>query len=108
MDKIDKYLSEASKYKHSMWLDDDGNPLSRKEMLKKKKKMPTEREVLKSMNNIEFSTLKTAYYGIADHMDKLAEMLNSLNGDTGMFGKDLELAVKARNAFRKISLGKYL
>jgi hypothetical protein len=102
MDKINKYLGEGnSKYKHGMWLDADGNPME-------KGKKPTEKEVLRSMGAIEGNTLKTAYYGVGDHIEKLAIMLNGLNGDTGLFGNDLKYAVKARDAFRKITLGKYV
>jgi len=67
-----------------------------------------EKDVLSSMGTIEANTLKTAYYGVGDHIEKLAIMLNGLTGDTGLFGKDLKFAVQARDAFRKISLGKYL
>lgn len=70
--------------------------------------MTTEKEALSSMGTIEANTLKNAYYGVGDHIEKLAIMLNGLTGDTGLFGKDLKNAVKARDAFRKITLGKYL
>ncbi len=83
MDKIDKYLNERNI-------------------------MTTEKEVLSQMGTIEANTLKTAYYGVGDHIEKLAIMLNGLTGDSGLFGKDLKNAVKARDAFRKITLGKYI
>jgi len=95
MDNVDKYLGEAVS----------------KEMARsavKKVKGMKEKDVIKSMNVIEANTLKTAYYGVGDHIEKLAIMLNELCGDTGYFCKDLKFAVQARDAFRKISLGKYL
>ena len=67
-----------------------------------------EKEALSTMNDIEYSTLKRAYYGVGDHIEKLGKSLNSLNGQTGMFGNDLKHIVKARDAFRKISLGRYI
>jgi hypothetical protein len=67
-----------------------------------------ESDALKSMNNIKANTLRTAYYGVGDHIEKLAIMLNELCGDTGLFCKDLKLAVQARDAFKKITLGKYI
>lgn len=79
MDKLDKYLTESK-----------------------------EKDVLSNMNNIKANTLRTAYYGVGDHIEKLAIMLNELCGDTGVFCNDLKNAVKARDAFRKLTIGKYV
>lgn len=79
MDKVQKYMNEESK----------------------------EKEALSMMNNVEYSTLKRAYYGVADNIEQLGKSLNSLNGETGLFGKELKAIVKARDAFRKIDLFKY-
>ena len=79
MDKVNKYLNESK-----------------------------EKDALKSIGNRHSLKLKDAYYGVGDHIENLAIMLNNLTGETGEFGKDLKLAVQARDAFRKITLGKYL
>ena len=92
---LEKYLNEAI-------------PKSQIRSAVKKVKGMKEKDVIKSMNVIEANTLKTAYYGVGDHIEKLAIMLNELCGDTGYFCKDLKFAVQARDAFRKIDLGKYL
>lgn len=81
MSKIDKYLKEATS---------------------------KEREVLSAMNDIEFNTLKRAYYGVADNIEQLGTSLNALNGETGLFGNDLKNIVKARDAFRKLTIGRYV
>jgi hypothetical protein len=67
-----------------------------------------EKEAIKSLSPSYGAELKAAYYGVADHIEKLAIQLNNLTGETGLFGKDLGLAVKARDAFNKITLGKYI
>ena len=67
-----------------------------------------ENEALSMMNNIDFNALQTAYYGVADHIEQLGRSLNSVNGDTGLFGEDLKNIVKARDAFRKLKIGRYL
>lgn len=79
MDKIDKYLNESKEW-----------------------------DALKNWNQKDANDLKNAYYGVADNIETLASQLNALNGDTGFFGKDLGLAVKARDAFRKLILGKHI
>lgn len=61
-----------------------------------------------AINPEDANKLRDAYYGVVDHIEKLANATNVLTGDTGEFGKDLKLAVQARDAFRKITLGKYL
>lgn len=84
MDKLDKYLNEAiskEKININQWA---------------------------IVNKKEANELRNAYYGVADHIEKLANAANILTGDTGMFGNDLKNAVKARDAFRKITLGKYI
>jgi len=95
MNTIEKYLGEAVSREQA------------RSAVKKVKGMK-EKDVIGSMNVIKANTLKTAYYGVGDHIEKLAVMLNELCGDTDYFCKDLKLAVQARDAFRKISLGKYL
>lgn len=79
MDKIDKYLKESK-----------------------------ETDAIRNWDQADANALRESYYGVGDHIEELANQLNSLTGDTGLFGKDLGLAVKARDAFRKISLGKYV
>ena len=54
------------------------------------------------------NSLRIAYYGVMQHIETLANELNVLVGDTGEFSKDLRNAVKARDAFRKLTLGKYI
>jgi len=95
MNTIDKYLKEDI-------------PRSKIRAAVKDVKNMREKDVLKNMGTIEANTLRTAYYGVGDHIEKLAIMLNELCGDTGYFCKDLKFAVQARDAFRKITLGKYL
>ena len=95
MNIIDKYLKEDI-------------PRSKIRAAVKDVKNMREKDVLKNMGTIEANTLRTAYYGVGDHIEKLAIMLNELCGDTGYFCKDLKFAVQARDAFRKITLGKYL
>jgi hypothetical protein len=79
MDKVDKYLKESK-----------------------------EKDALKSWNSDDFTALRDSYYGVMENIETLASQLNALNGDTGLFGKDLNLAVKGRDAFRKLTLGKYV
>ena len=67
-----------------------------------------EKEALSAMNDISYSTMKRAYYGIGDNIEQLGKSLNQLNGESGLFGDDLKNIVKARDAFRKIKLGRYL
>ncbi len=67
-----------------------------------------ESEAISDLNEIEYNTLKRSYHGISDNIEQLGKSLNSLNGNTGLFGSDLKHIVKARDAFRKLSLGKHL
>ena len=67
-----------------------------------------EKEALSAMNDISYSTMKRDYYGIGDNIEQLGKSLNQLNGESGLFGDDLKNIVKARDAFRKIKLGRYL
>jgi len=88
MDKLDKYLGEARKIKKQ-----------------------TDRKVVQdwSWENTEKATaLQKSYYGVMDHIENLAVWLNDLTGDTGLFGNDLKNAVKARDALRKLTIGKYV
>ena len=64
-----------------------------------------EKEELSLLNDIEHSTLKRAYYGVADNIEQLGKSLNSINGQTGLFAEDLKHIVKARDAFRKMKIG---
>lgn len=66
-----------------------------------------EREALSVMSDIEYSTLKRAYYGVADNIEQLGKSLNAVNGKTGLFDEDLKNIVKARDAFRKLKLERY-
>ena len=79
MDKVNKYLTESK-----------------------------ENDALKSWGNDDFNALRNSYYGVMENIETLASQLNALNGDTGLFGKDLNLAVKARDLYRKLTLGKYV
>lgn len=67
-----------------------------------------ENDAIRNWDNDDTNALRDAYYGVMENIETLASQLNALTGDTGEFSKDLKLAVKARDAFRKISLGKYL
>jgi hypothetical protein len=129
IDTIDKYLNEGKveynsikspkkpfKYKDKWYNRDEMKKMgldkeASKAIMKNEDKYLSESkesDALKSMNNIKANTLRTAYYGVGDHIEKLAIMLNELCGDTGLFCKDLKLAVQARDAFKKITLGKYI
>jgi len=79
MDKINKYLTESK-----------------------------ERDAIQSLDRGDMSDLRDSYYGVGDHIERLAMALNVLVGETGEFGKDLKLAVQARDAYRKINLGRYV
>jgi hypothetical protein len=79
MDKINKYLNESK-----------------------------EKDAIRGMDNDDAINLKDSYYSVADEIENLANNLNVLVGETGLFVKDLKLAVQARDAFRKMTLGKYI
>jgi len=67
-----------------------------------------EKDAIMNWDRDDANALRDSYYGVMEHIETLASQLNAINGDTGLFGKDLGLAVKARDAFRKLSLGKYV
>lgn len=67
-----------------------------------------EKEELSLMNQIEFSTLRRAYYGVSDNIEQLGKSLRSVNEKTGLFSKDLKNIIQARDAFRKLEIGRYV
>jgi hypothetical protein len=86
MDLIEKYLGEITEGKTSK----------------------EEKDALRDMDNREFNKLRDSYYGVSDHIRNLVGSINSLNGNTGLFGKDLKFAKQALAAFDKIGLGAVL
>jgi len=83
MDKVNKYLNES-------------------------KEAQVIRDWAKNQSRTGGRGLRDAYYSVAENIEKFANELNILVGDTGDFSNDLKNAVKARDAFRKITLGKYV
>lgn len=59
-------------------------------------------------NQYKSQKLEDSYYAVADNIGNLASLINRLNGDTGLFTNDLKNIKKSRDAFMKITLGKYL
>jgi hypothetical protein len=79
-----------------------------KQIVKEASKDSQIRDMLRSADNTLVNNVKDRFYGIVDNMDSFVGALNSLNGETGEFSKDLIAAKKMKKEFDKITLGKYL
>ena len=68
----------------------------------------TATQVLKDMDKDDYKKLKDAYYGVADNVDNLSELVNKLSKDTGEFKTDAKLALDMLKSYIKMDLGKYI
>ena len=79
-----------------------------KEYLDEAVSKKTGTQVLKDMDKGDYKKLKDAYYGVADNVDNLSELVNKLSKDTGEFKTDAKLALDMLRSYIKMDLGKYI